>query len=158
MEIKVKIIEYNDSYRDEICTFINECMHKFINRPYKKRADIENIRNYYIDKGGTFLLAIDIDTNKIVGSIVLETRGDYGILKRFYVSEDCQHKGIGQQLFNRLENFVCKETSCTKIYLTCSNVLSSAHSFYTVNGFKQINKPDIELHYANDDDFFMKVY
>lgn len=154
----IKIIEYKDIYKNEVYAFINECMHTFINRPYKRRADVENINDYYLDKGGIFLLAVDIMTNKIVGSIAFENCENYGILKRFYVDRDYQHNGIGQRLFACLESFIVQSTSCTEVYLTCGNILQDAHLFYKVNGFKQIDKPDIELHYADDDDFFMKNY
>lgn len=154
----IKIIKYEDIYKSEVCAFINECMHMFINRPYKRRADIENINNYYLAKGGIFLLAVDIRDNKIVGSIAFENRKSYGILKRFYVDRDYQHNGIGQRLFACLESFIVQGTSCTEVYLTCGNILHDAHLFYKLNGFELIDKPNIELHYAADDDFFMKNY
>lgn len=154
----INIILYNDTYKEEICKFVNESMHKFINRSYKKREDIENISDYYFKRGGIFFLAIDTNTGKIIGSIALETRVSYGILKRFYVGCNYQNKGIGRQLFACLEEFIIHNTSCRKIYLTCGKVLENAHRFYKENGFIQISKPDIDLHYANDDDFFVKYY
>lgn len=154
----ISIILYNDVYKNEICNFVNESMHKFIHRPYKRREDVENINDYYFKKGGIFFLAIDVNTNKIIGSIALEARYSYGILKRFYVDSNYQNKGVGQRLFACLEAFIVCNTSYREIYLTCGNILETAHRFYNRNGFKQINKPDIDLHYADDDDFFVKYY
>ena len=45
-----------------------------------------------------------------------------------------------------------------KIYLACGNVLEKAHRFYKNNGYIQIDKLDIDMHYAKDDDFFVKNF
>lgn len=70
----IKYIEYHKRYLEEINSFVNESMHKFINRPYKIRKDVANIEDYYLKNGGNFWLAIDIALNKIVGTIGLEKK------------------------------------------------------------------------------------
>lgn len=152
----IKIVKYNDTYKQEICTFINECMHIFINRPYKDRPDISDINNYYIKCKGNFWLAIDVESKNIVGSIALENRNEYGILKRFYVDSNYQRLGIGKRLYEIFESYVRNQTSISKIYLACGNILKEAHNFYIKNGFVQISNLDIDMHYAEDDDFFIK--
>lgn len=152
----IKIVKYNDIYKDEICTFINDCMHVFINRPYKNRPDVSNINDYYIKCKGNFWIAIDVNSRKIVGSIALENRELYGILKRFYVDSNYQRLGIGKRLYEIFENYAINETDINKIYLACANVLKNAHNFYIKNGFIQINNLDINMNYAEDDDFFIK--
>lgn len=153
----VKIINYNDFYETEICNFINECMHIFIDRPYKDRPDVSDINNYYIRNKGNFWLAIDVKSKKIVGSIAVENRKTYGILKRFYVDSNYQKIGIGKRLYDIFENYVRNETNINKIYLVCRNVLKNAHKFYLNNGYMQIDKLDIDMHYTTDDDFFIKI-
>ena len=135
---------------------ISECMHNFIGRPYKDRPDVMNIKEYYLKNNGQFFIAYDVKAKQIIGTIALENRGQYGILKRFYVKEDYQRNGIGRRLYNALEDYVREKTNINKIYLACGSVLKKAHNFYLKNGFEQIEGLDIKMHFADDDDFFVK--
>lgn len=60
----IKIIKYQNEFKDEICTFINDSMFTFIDRPYKDRPDVSNIEEYYLKNNGNFWLAIDVKTKK----------------------------------------------------------------------------------------------
>ena len=152
----IKIIQYQEKYKDEICLFINECMHNFIGRPYKERLDVSNIEEYYIKNNGNFWLAIDVKSDKIVGSIAIENRNKYGILKRFYVNKEYQKLGIGNRLYKIFYNYVKEQTKMEEINLACGKVLKDAHKFYIKNNFKQVESLPIKMHYADDDDFFVK--
>lgn len=152
----IKYVEYNNIYLEEINNFINESMHKFINRPYKVRQDIANIEEHYIKDGGNFWVAFDTDFNKIVGTIGLEKREDIGIVRRFYIQEEYQNKRIGTNLYQILEKY-SKEVNIKILYLTCGNVLEKAHRFYLNNGYKQIDKMEIDMHVGENDDSFKKV-
>lgn len=152
----IKIIEYNEKYKDEICSFINESMHYFINRPYKERYDVFNIESYYIKNKGNFWIAIDVKKDKVVGSIAVENRGEYGILKRFYVDKDYQKIGIGNYLYKIFYKYVKEKTKIEEINLSCGRILKNAHNFYIKKGFQQVNSLPVEMHYADDDDFFVK--
>ena len=152
-----KIIPYNDNYKTEVCNFINESMHKFIGRPYKERLDVSNIDEYYVKNNGNFWLAIDVKTKKVIGTIALENRNnEYGILKRFYVDEEYQNNGVGSKLYDIFYDYAKTMTEINKIYLACGNVLRKAHSFYESKGFMQQDSLDIDMHFADDDDFFVK--
>ena len=131
-------------------------MHNFIGRPYKNRADVMDIGEYYLKNNGMFLIAYDVKINEIVGTIAVENRKEYGILKRFYVKRNYQRNGIGRKLYNQLEIYIREKTNISKIYLACGKILKKAHNFYLKNRFKQIHKLDIEMHFADDDDFFVK--
>jgi len=153
----IKVIKYNDNYKKEVCTFVNESMHKFIGRDYKERPDVSNINDYYIRNNGNFWLAIDAKTKKVIGTIALENRENkYGILKRFYVDEEYQNNGVGSKLYDMFYNYTTTKTKINKIYLACGNVLDKAHQFYKRKGFIQKNSIDIDMHFAKDDDFFVK--
>lgn len=152
----IKIIQYQEKYKDEICSFVNDCMHNFIGRPYKERIDVSNIEEYYIKNNGNFWLAIDVKSEKIVGSIAIENRGNYGILKRFYVDKEHQKLGIGSRLYEIFYNYVKDNTKIEEINLACGEILKEAHKFYIKNNFKQVEKLPIKMHYADDDDFFVK--
>ena len=150
----IKIIQYNNKYKDLINNFINECMYTFINRPYKKREGVLNIEEYYLNNNGNFWIALY--NNKIIGTIALENRGNVGILKRFYVDRDYQHLGVGTSLYNIFETYVKNETNINTLYLACGQILNNAHKFYIKNGWMQIPKLEVEMHVASDDDFFKK--
>lgn len=152
-----KIVQFDEcKFKFDVNNFISECMHDFIGRPYKDRPDAMNIEDYYLKNNGQFLIAYDVKEKEMIGTIAIENMGQYGILKRFYVKEDYQRNGIGRKLYNTLEFYVREKTNINKIYLACGSILKSAHNFYLKNGFKQIDKLDIEMHFANDDDFFVK--
>ena len=136
---KIKYTEYDNIYLEEINNFINESMHKFINRPYKVRQDVANIEEHYI-----------------IGTIGLEKRENIGIVRRFYVQKEYQNRKIGTDLYQILESY-CKKSNIKILYLACGNVLEKAHRFYLNNGYKQIDKLEIDMHIGENDDFFKKV-
>ena len=59
-------------------------------------------------------------------------------------------------MYDTLENYTKEKTNINKIYLACGKVLEMAHNFYLKNGFNQIYKLDIKMHFSDDDDFFVK--
>ena len=155
--VLVKITTYDIKYKDKVCNFVNESMHKFIGREHKERPDVSNIDEYYIKNNGNFWLAVDIKKKEIIGTIALENRNDkYGILKRFYVDEKYQNKRIGTRLYDTFNEYVKSMTKIDKIYLACGRILRKAHIFYKSKGFVQVGHIDIDMHYATDDDFFIK--
>ena len=152
----IKITQYKEKYKDNVCLFINECMHNFIGRPYKERPDVSNIEEYYLKNNGNFWLAIDVKSDKIVGSIAIENRDKYGILKRFYVSKEYQKLGIGNRLYKIFYNYVKEQTKIEEINLACDKILKEAHKFYIKNDFKQVESLSIKMNYVDADNFFVK--
>ena len=152
----IKYLDYDNLYLEEINDFVNESMHKFINKPYKIRKDVADIEKHYIKNGGNFWLAVDTKSNKIIGTIGLVKRENIGIVKRFYVQEEYQNKKIGTNLYQVLEKY-CKKANIQILYLACGNILEKAHRFYLNNGYKQIDKLEIDMHVGEQDDFFKKV-
>lgn len=152
-----KIVAFNECKQNfDVNYFVSHCMHDFIGRPYKDRLDVMNIEDYYIKNHGQFFIAYDVKENKIIGTIALENCGKYGILKRFYVEKNYQQNGIGRKLYHSLESYIKENTNICKVYLACGRVLEKAHQFYLKNGFEQVEKLDIDMHFAEDDDFFVK--
>lgn len=152
----IKYIEYHKKYLEEINSFVNESMHKFINRPYKVRKDVANIEDYYLKNGGNFWLAIDITLNKIVGTIGLEKKKEIGIVKRFYIQEEYQNRKIGTTLYFSLEEY-SKKNNVKILYLACGKVLEKAHRFYLNNGYERIDKREIDMTVGENDDLFKKI-
>lgn len=152
----IRYVEYDNVHLQDINDFINESIHKFINRPYKVREDVANIDKYYIKNGGNFWLAVDTKFNKIVGTIGLEKRKNIGIVRRFYIQEEYQNNKIGTNLYQILEKY-SRKVNIKILYLACGNVLEKAHRFYINNGYKQIYNLEIEMHVGKNDDFFKKI-
>ena len=152
-----KIIKFDEcKFKIDVNKFVSECMHQFIGRPYKDRPDVMNIEDYYLKNKGQFWIAYDVRNKELIGTIALENRGEYGILKRFYIKKEYQRNGIGRKLYSTLDTYIKEETDINKIYLACGTTLKGAHDFYLKYGFEQIDKLDIEMHFADDDDFFVK--
>ena len=72
------------------------------------------------------------------------------------INEEYQNNGVGSKLYELLYNYVKEMTQINKIYLACGNVLTKAHIFYKNKGFIQQEKIDIDMHFSEDDDFFIK--
>lgn len=153
----VKIVEYREEQKEEIDIFINKCMYECLGRPYKQRPDLLNITDYYIHSNGNFWCAIDVVTKKIIGTIAVENKGDKGILKRLYVENTYQERGIATRLCHILEQYVKKHTEINTIYLCCGKVLKKAHQFYTRKGFKKLTSSVANIYVADEDDLFMKT-
>ena len=153
---EIKYIEYDNIYLEEINTFINESMYKFINLPYEVRQDVAEIEQYYIKNGGNFWVAIDKKLNKVIGTIGLEKREHIGIVKRFYIQEEYQNKRVGTNLYQMLEKY-CRENNIEVLYLTCGKILKKAHRFYFNNGYKLIDKMEIDMYIRENNDSFKKV-
>lgn len=151
----IKIIEYNEKYNKSVNDFVNLSMHIFIGRPFKQREDLINVKKYYIANNGNFWIAID-GNNNIVGTIALENRKSFGILKRFYIDKEYQRTGIGSLLYSKFETYVKTKTNIKTLYLACGQSLKGAHKFYEKNRWMQSKKLDIDMHFADDDDFFKK--
>lgn len=158
MENSIQIIEYKNvpkKFSNQLIhEFVDLSMHHFIGRPFKVRNDVMQIEDYYIKNGGNFWIAVDKE--KIVGTIALEKRQKKGILKRFYVDENYQHFGVGNDLYCMLEKYVKEETDIQVLYLACGKVLKAAHRFYSKHGFQQTDTLEIDMHVSDDDDYFKK--
>lgn len=53
-------------------------------------------------------------------------------------------------------SYVKKQTKIEELNLSCGKVLKEAHKFYIKNDFKQVENLSVTMHYADDDDFFVK--
>ena len=153
---KIKIVEFNPSYAEQIAFFITESMCYFNNRPRKIREDVFNIKDYYLDNGGNFWCAIDPELDKVIGTIALEKRNNYGVLKRFYVDEDYQNQNIGIGLYAAFEEYVVNSANINALYLACGKALEKARRFYYQNGWGLIALLPEGLSFPAEDDWFFK--
>ncbi len=83
-----------------------------------------NTEQYFADKAqeGYFYLAIESQTDKIVGIIGLRKNEDSPLpnrLSTFFVDPDYQHKGIGRLLYQAIET-KARELGCQKMVVNSS--------------------------------------
>ena len=94
-------------------------------------GDIE--KNYMND--GIFLVALDMGTNKVVGSLGAEyIDGSEYRLKRLSVKITHRGKGIAKNLLKNIESWVLK-TNGSSLILGTSEIQKNAFKFWTSNGF-----------------------
>ena len=135
----IKIIEFKKEMQSCIKNFVIENMKKELELQDKEvflkiTEDLADIKGNYIENGGEFLIAYDVDTKEIIGTIAMKFENKIAVLKRFYVSEKYRKMKIGYLLYSTLEEKIkCKNIK--EVYLISGKELESAHKFYKRNGW-----------------------
>lgn len=103
-------------------------------------ADIEGADRRYAGDKAAFWVAAEGD--RILGCIALRPmEGETGELKRFYVRVSHRRQGIGQRLYDVLEQFA-QRAGYKKIWLESSRRFEDAQRFYRRNGYRFIQALD----------------
>jgi GNAT superfamily N-acetyltransferase len=92
-------------------------------------SDLSDISKHYLTNGGTFLVAEDSLTGRIVGMVAGENKEDDNIvdssgkfeLRRMSVDTPFQRRGLGRQLVHCLEERL-RKSGCTHLFLTMSSL------------------------------------
>ena len=112
---------------------------------HASQTDLKNIKQYYIDPGGNFFLAINNDTAEVVGFVGLKRVGDRGEVKRLAVLPQHHKRGIARSLMTELiawsKSHDIKELNLT----TC--IGEKAQFMYDKLGF--VNKGLIPLQFGD---------
>ena len=99
----MKIIEYNDTYRDDMIFMVLQAKDALGRRPHINE-DLLDVRGNYLDRGDGFWLAID-GSDRVIGCIgykrIKNTREVF--LHRLYVKADRKRQGIGTALLHTAE-------------------------------------------------------
>lgn len=105
----------------------------FLSHDYSK-----NTYRFWLDKNfRRFTIAIDIDTNKIVGFLVGDnTYGGIGFISWIGVLPESRGKGIAKMLFNDYEAFAKQK----KAHLLELFTYDKVKPFYDQLGFKEIGR------------------
>lgn len=153
--VDIKIIPFKENYQEKVYNFVWKTMLDIIKKePNELKLELEpltNIKDNYIDKNGGFWIAIDNETDNLLGTIgINKIDNETFKLNRFYIDERCRRQGIGSKLYKELEMFV-KLNNGKYIYLNSSKHLKNAHRFYKKNNFNQINDYD-------DSEKYIKFY
>jgi N-acetylglutamate synthase-like GNAT family acetyltransferase len=103
-------------------------------------SDLKDIEKSYFGKGGYFWVVHFADNNKIIATCaVLPISANKIELKRLYVLEKYQDKGIGSQLFDKAIIFA-KEKKYTEIFLWTDDRYQKAINFYLYKKMRIIRK------------------
>lgn len=101
--MKMKIIEFNDSYRDDMIFMVLQAKDALGRKP-SINPDLLDVKANYFDKGDAFFLAID-GNDRVIGcggfSRIPDT--DEAFVHRLYVKASEKRKGIGSALLERIE-------------------------------------------------------
>lgn len=145
MEVK----DYNKRYKNQVISlilFIQNCESK-VDISLEEQPDINNVESEYIQKGGGFWVAVNENDN-VIGTLGLIKKGEYGILKKFFILKECRGKtfGVSEILYEKLYEFA-KNKGLRAIILDTPAVCKRAHGFYKKKGFKIISKEELPLEY-----------
>ena len=112
---------------------IKDAIQNYLERSLNE--DLGNIYESYMNNG-IFFVALDTDTNKIVGSLGAEyVDGIEFRLKRLSVKMGYRNKGIAKNLLKNIEGWV-KKNKGNSLILGTSEIQRNAFKFWTSNGFE----------------------
>ena len=101
----MKIIEYQDSYRDDMIFMVLEAKSALGVIP-RLNEDLLDIQGNYFSRGEKFWLALN-EENRVIGCIGYNRYAqDAAKLHRFYVKYDLKRQGIGTRLLMTAEQAV----------------------------------------------------
>ncbi len=108
-----------------------------------KDCDLEDIRASYLDKGGSFFIALVDD--ELAGTAGVRTAGpDTCEIRRIYVHRSMRGKGIGSALFRTALCYA--RTNYARALLKTDVSLQTATGMYLRHGFKIIKEQDGTLY------------
>lgn len=139
-KIIMKIIPYQDKYRDDLIFMILEAKNA-LGRVPGFNEDLLDIQKNYKDKGGMFWLAID-EHDRVIGSVgvsIMENEIECYI-HRLFVKYNQKHKGIGTELLATAEDYAIKKGKvATLVHLGKSKEQwFEAWAFYPKHGYVEI--------------------
>ncbi len=101
-------------------------------------SDIDDYESHYVKQRGLFLVITDKD--EVIGTGAIRRIDDRICeLKRLWLLEKCQGKGMGYRVLQELIKFA-QENGYQKIWLETDNEQERAVRFYQSVGFRSIEK------------------
>ena len=101
----MKIIEYNEKYRDDMIFMVLEAKNALGRVPHLN-DDLLDVVTNYIALGDRFWLAID-DNDRVIGCIGFNRySNDTAKLHRLYVKYNLKRRGIGTALLKTAEQYI----------------------------------------------------
>ena len=132
----MKIIEYDEKYRDDLIFMILEAKDAIAKIP-NLTPDLLEIEKHYINNGGKFWIAVD-DADRVIGSCgYLPVNNDEARLKRLYVKSSLKRQGIGSKMLHFAEEYLKsvgkKEVG---IHLGEKRYYFESYGFYAKRGYE----------------------
>lgn len=134
-EITIRIIPYEESYRDDMIFMVLEAKNA-LGRVPRLNEDLLDIRENYLDKGDPFWLALD-EQNRVIGCIGYNSiPGTTEVkLHRLYVKYNLKRRGIGTTLLQTAEAHAkARGKSRLQVHLGGTAYFES-HAFYPKHGY-----------------------
>ena len=135
--MKMKIIEFDESYRDDMIFMVLQAKDALGRKP-GINPDLLDVQGNYIDKGDTFLLAID-ENDRVIGcggfSRIPGTNEAF--VHRLYVKASEKRKGIGSALLERIEaEMKARGIAVSKVHLgEPREQWFESYAFYPKHGY-----------------------
>jgi GNAT superfamily N-acetyltransferase len=144
----VKIIKYNQEYRDDMFFCYLSAKDALGTIPHL-RDDLFDIQKCYFDKNEMFWLAIN-EHNRVVGMIGTDTVSKTHLwLKRLSVKPDLKKTGIGTALLNVVEEYA-KSKGILIIHTRFNDDYIEALHFYKSRGFIESERDNGLRHFTKD--------
>jgi N-acetylglutamate synthase-like GNAT family acetyltransferase len=144
----MNIIEYKEDYKKEVINLILYVQNIEFNVGISidDQPDILDINTNYLK----FWIAIDNNSNKVIGCIGLQEKNEIGVMKKFFVYKKYRGTGIGKKLYEKMLEY-SKLYGLKNIILDTPSTAISSHKFYIKSGFKEIKKNDLPILYEYPD-------
>ena len=138
----MKIIAYEDKYRDDLIFMILEAKNA-LGRVPGLNSDLLDIKKNYMENGDMFWLALD-ENDRVIGSVGSRSINgtDEVWLHRLFVKYNHKHEGIGTQLLQTAEAYIKQRGKKTiKIHLgTSREQWFESYAFYPKYGYQEYGK------------------
>lgn len=136
----MKIIEYQDSYRDDMIFMVLEAKNALGVVP-RLNEDLLDIQSNYFSRGEKFWLALN-DADRVIGCIGYNRfTPDAAKLHRFYVKYDLKRQGIGTKLLLTAERAIRDAGYRYVIVHLGGKAYFESRQFYPRQGYLEY-KPD----------------
>lgn len=135
----MKIIEYNDPYRDDMIFMVLQAKDALGRKP-SINPDLLDVKGNYIDKGDMFLLAVGEDDRVIgCGGFSCIPGTDEAFVHRIYVKASEKRRGIGSALLERIEaEMKARGIAVSKVHLGEPRVQwFESYAFYPKHGYAE---------------------
>ena len=135
----MKIIEYNDAYRDDMIFMVLQAKDALGRKP-SINPDLLDVKANYIDKDDMFLLAIDEDDRVIgCGGFSHIPGTDEAFVHRLYVKAAEKKQGIGSALLERIEaEMKARGIAVSKVHLgEPREQWFESYAFYPKHGYAE---------------------
>jgi len=145
----IKIIPYNQQYKDQVINLILDVYEKEFDFIGYDRPDIYSIPVTYQKSGnGNFWVALDGE--EVVGTVgILGKTDELAYLKRMIVKKEFRQQGLGQKLLQTAIDFA-REYGFKTIYAGTVEENINAIKFYKQHGFVESNDVPEDITAAND--------